>query len=132
MESATCQIEREYQERVRGFTEHQSRLQQVDRYLGQARVGVFLAFVAALAMGMGSGGQASWFVLSAVLFLGFLAVITWHEQASRGLRTIRLRRRLCEEGLARRARDWQGLSAGGDDKLPSDLHLLLFRAFSIQ
>ena len=112
-----------YRERSQRFTEMR------DRCLKQSRLLAHVRLVAFIAAGLSvlrllepsSWVGPTWFAAAAVLSLVFLALILFHNALKRRCQWYEDLSTLNDEGLARRARDWQALPEH-DDVAPTHDH----------
>lgn len=98
-----------YRDRVEEFRVETDSLAGLDRLLAPARIVAFLAVVACFIVGWASGGSRLFYWLGAGGFVGFVALVGYHDSVHRRLLRVMTRRRINEEGLARLGRDWTGL-----------------------
>ena len=101
----------EYQEKLNSQTEAIADVAKRWGWMAYVRGGLFLAAVAAIFLGLGElwGYRNGWFVLSGILFFGFLVIAFFHEGMQAKYRKGKLLSRMYRESIARMNRDWDSI-----------------------
>jgi membrane protein implicated in regulation of membrane protease activity len=127
-----------YQQRRDAFAAEERRLARISFRFSVFRGGLFLAFVACLAVILIRGGRPGWewWAGAGFWFIAFLAVLPQHDRIIQRQRRQEELRRINEEGLLRLARDWSALPVPSlpepkDDERPIARDLNLFGRASL-
>jgi len=112
-----------YRERSQRFAEMRERCLRHSRLLAHVRLVAFIAAGLSILrlLEPGSWVSPTWFVTAAVLSLVFLALVLFHNALKCRCQWYDNLSKLNDEGLARRARDWQALPEH-DDFAPTREH----------
>ncbi|HSG81609.1 MAG TPA: hypothetical protein VLC48_05130 [Gemmatimonadota bacterium] len=118
MEQQAHEVDRLYRERARRFAEQSAACARRSRALSHARLAAFIAAgAAAIWLLEPGGGTSGRLALAGVLGAVFLGLVAYQRQVDRRCRQYGDLSRLNQEGLARRARDWNLLTGGTADDL---------------
>lgn len=97
-----------YQQRIDEQDRKIASIKQREHNFSRSRGIVFLVSLV-LFLGWATGFGIGLLVLAALFFVGFVAVVGYHERAQRDLKQQRIRREIATHQQARRARDWTAL-----------------------
>lgn len=98
-----------YQRQLESCRAQQQAGERLSLYYSRGRGAVFLATAVLFGQGWLSGEGRIWYWAGTVCAVGFLILITFHEQLLERLARLAARRMVNEQGIARYHRDWGGL-----------------------
>ncbi len=99
-----------YVQRARVLQQQLESRTRLSAWLNRSRGALFLASLVPAVIGWtASGPRGLMFGLAGLLFLGFVAVVAYHEQVLESVEVLRLRLRINQQQTARIRRDWSGI-----------------------
>jgi hypothetical protein len=109
MDLTRTEIEQMYLDRRDRFAAMEARFASQDRMLTHLRTASFSVSTAVIGLGWLSGQGGVSYVAGGVIFMGFLALVAYHEHVQPELERYRLLRQINEQAIARLFRAWNDL-----------------------